>query len=85
MSFLRGLFGGSRPDVAALHAAGDVEGLIAALGYKKDAGVRREAAVALGELGDQRARKPLSIALEDDDNAVRTAAATAVGKLVNQD
>ncbi len=85
MSFLRGFFGGSKPDIAALQAAHDVEGLIAALSYTKDANVRRLAAVALGELGDQRARKPLSIALEDDDNAVRAAAATAVGKLVNQD
>ena len=84
MSFLRGLFGGGRPDVAALQAAGDVEGLIAALSYQKDANVRRGAAVALGELGDQRARKPLSIALEDDDNDVRSAAAAAIGKLVNQ-
>lgn len=84
MSFLRGLFGGGRPDVAALHAAGDVEGLIAALSYRKDAHVRRDAAVALGELGDQRARKPLSMALEDDDTDVRTAAAAAVGKLVNR-
>ncbi len=83
MSFLRGLFGGNKPDVNALKASGDVSGLIAALSFKADANVRRAAAVALGELRDQRAKIPLQNALEDDDNGVRVAAQTAVGKLIN--
>ncbi len=82
MGLLRGWLGGSRPDVSKLRAARDVDGLIAALRHS-DPRVRREAAQALGELGDERARKPLSIALDDNDHAVRAAAADAVGKLIN--
>jgi HEAT repeat protein len=84
MSFLKNLFGGgSKPDVDALKAQRDVDGLIEALRYPKDANVRRAAADALGDLGDQRAKVPLHGALEDDDPEVRVAAQTALGKLVN--
>lgn len=83
MSFIKALFGGGKPDVDALKTRGDVPGLIAALRDSKDANVRRAAAEALGELGDQRAKLPLHGALEDDDMAVRVAAQSALGKLVN--
>jgi|WetSurMetagenome_2_1015567.scaffolds.fasta_scaffold644508_2 hypothetical protein len=52
-----GLFG--PPDVAKMKAKRDVLGLIKALRYQKDAGVRQAAARALGELGDPRAIEPL--------------------------
>jgi HEAT repeat protein len=38
---------------------GNVEGLIGALTYERDAGVRRAAAVALGDIGDSAAVEPL--------------------------
>ncbi len=82
MGFLRALFGGGKPDVAKLKASGDVEGLIKALQFKGNAAIRRAAAEALGDLGDQRAKVPLHTALEDDDNGVRVAAQTALGKLI---
>ena len=82
MSFLRSLFGGGKPDVAQLAADRDVEALIEALGYQRDASIRRAAADALGTLGDQRAKTALHAALEDDDTAVRVAAQSALGKLV---
>lgn len=84
MGFLRALLGADKPDVAALRAARDVEGLIAALKYKKDPKVRLAAAEALGDLGDLRAKIPLHTALEDDDFDVRAAVQTALGKLVKE-
>lgn len=82
MSFLRGLFGGNKPDINALKASRDLSGLISALRFKADARVRRAAADALGEIGDQAAKVPLHAALEDDDNGVRVAAQAALGKLI---
>lgn len=82
MGFLKALLGADKPDIAALQAARDVDGLIAALKYKKDARIRLAAAQALGELGDLRAKIPLHTALEDDDFDVRAAVQTALGKLV---
>jgi hypothetical protein len=47
------------PNASKLKAKSDVPGLIKALDFKKDPLVRRDAAVALGELGDPRAVEPL--------------------------
>lgn len=58
------LFGGP-PDVAKLNAKSDVKGLTKALGYQKDAGVRKAAAEALGRVGDAAAIGPLITALGD--------------------
>ncbi len=55
------------PDVAKLKAKGDVPGLIKALGYNADPNVRRDAAAALGDLGDGRAAEPLGAALRNPD------------------
>ena len=44
-----------------------------------EAGVRRQAAWALGALGDARALEPLLSALKDSDAGVRRQAAWAVG------
>jgi HEAT repeat protein len=55
------------PDIAQLTAKRDVQGLVKALGYNADPGVRRAAATALGTLGDPRAVEPLILALKNPD------------------
>lgn len=57
--------------------ADDVQEHMAAL-MDDDWGIREEAAVALGELGDPRAVPPLVAALKDPDRAVRAAAIRAL-------
>ncbi len=57
-----------------------VEPLITTLEDKKW-DVRRDAARALGEIGDPRAVKPLIAAANDDDDDVREASASALGKI----
>ncbi len=68
------LFGTSAPDIGRLEDDGDVEGLIEALEYegkKSDTyqhlEIVADAAEALGNLGDARARKPLIAAIERVD------------------
>lgn len=58
------LFGG-QPDIPQLVVKKGVGGLIKALGYQKDAGVRKAAAEALGRAGDPSAVGPLIAALND--------------------
>lgn len=72
------LFGS--PNVKKMLEKKDVEGLIKALGYKKDRFVRKGAAQALGLLGDTRAVEPLIAALEDDD-LVAYSAARGLGRI----
>ncbi|MGD2143790.1 MAG: HEAT repeat domain-containing protein, partial [Anaerolineae bacterium] len=79
MSFLGRFLG--PPDVERLKERGNVDGLIRALSYEDDAEVRQDAAQALGDLGDQRAVRPLIDALGDDKESVRQAAVTALGHL----
>jgi HEAT repeat protein len=74
-----GLFG--PPNVEKMQARRNIEGLIKALGYPQDAGVRKRAAAALGELGDLRACEPLIAAFQDKDSEVRTAAESALGRI----
>jgi HEAT repeat protein len=66
------------PNVKKLRAKRDVQGLINALGYKKDYRVCRDAAVALGEIQDQRAVEPLIAATDTGNREVRKAAAGAL-------
>lgn len=68
--------GDSRAVVGALQAPRDaaIDGLIAAL-QDTDAAVRRQAVVALGELGSARAASPVADLLKDPQPAVRAAAA----------
>jgi HEAT repeat protein len=73
------LFG--RPNGEKMIAKRDVEGLIKALGYRKDDFVRRKAAEALGQVGDARAVGPLMAALQDSKAYVRKAAAGALGQI----
>ena len=63
-----------------MKAAGDVDGLVEAL-TNNDARLRKEAAEALGELGDRCAVEPLIRALGDSDLYVRSRAAEALGAL----
>lgn len=76
MSFLQGWFG--PPNVAQLEAKRDVNGLIKALDYQKDAKVRQAAAEVLGRIGGARAVEPLVIALADTDEETGEAAAAAL-------
>lgn len=76
MSFLQGLFG--PPDVAKLEAKRDVDGLIKALDYQKDARVRQAAAEVLGRIGGAQAVEPLVIALSDTDEETSEAVAAAL-------
>jgi HEAT repeat protein len=79
------------PNVEKLKEKGDVFGLIKALGHK-EASLRKDAAMALGEVGDVRAVEPLIAALKEKSpdvgryvrvlhSQVRRAAAGALGKL----
>ena len=70
-----------KPNVEKLAEKGDVEGLIKALEYKKDAVVRFSAAIGLGIFGYERAVEPLIKALGDIDNDVRRYATEALGRL----
>jgi HEAT repeat protein len=70
-----------RPDVDALEAAGDVPGLIRALGFEADPAIRFWAAVALGRLADREALGPLGELLSDRMPLPRRGAAAAMGRL----
>ena len=74
-----GLFG--PPNVEKLKAKGHVQGLIKALSYEKDWKVRKAAAEALGQIGDNRATEPLVAALKDRDADVRRRAARALEQI----
>ena len=69
------------PNVEHMKQKRDVKGLISALGYVKDAEVRRSAAAALWEIGDARAVEPLIAALKDEVYVVRINAIKALGKI----
>ena len=66
------------PNVDKMAAKRNVEGLIKALGYRKDASVRNAAADALRRIGDARAVEPFSAALKGFVTLVREAAAKAL-------
>lgn len=74
-----GLFG--PPDIDALQEKRDITGLIKALGYQKSAIVRENAAIALGEIGDEKAVDALIGALNDQHPGVGVAAADALGEI----
>jgi HEAT repeat protein len=58
-------------NIEGLKANKDVEGLIQALNDMNEAHIRKEAAVALREIGDARAVEPLIAILKDSDSGVR--------------
>ncbi len=59
----------------------DVNNLINVLLYDRDWKVRRDAAEALGKIGDARAVEPLIQALKDKKEVVQIAAKKALGKI----
>lgn len=65
------------PDIHALEAKRDTQGLIKALGFK-DAAIRRAAAEALAPMKDPTAVEPLVGLLKDDNPGVRRAAVAAL-------
>jgi HEAT repeat protein len=69
------------PNVDRLMAKGDFPGLINALEYQGLWRVRRDAAVALTEMGDTGAVEPLLAALQDDNASVRIAVIGALGRI----
>lgn len=71
----------SRPAVAhPSPAQAAIDGLVNAL-QDQDPGVRRQAAVALGELGSARAVPALIDATRDEQAEVRSSAATAIRQI----
>lgn len=71
------------PNIEKMKAKRDVQGLIKALSYPKDADVRDAAAGALAEIKDAQAVEPLIAALKDSDIDMRKAAAISLDKLKN--
>src|SRR5512136_2891709 len=68
-------------NIDEMKANRDFEGLFKALTSKRNQYLRRDAAKALGEIGDVVAMEPLIAALEDAKKDVRDAAAEAIGKI----
>jgi HEAT repeat protein len=79
------------PNIEKLKSNNDVDGLIRALNYKlkdksqksEDINVRKDAAIALGEIKNLKAVKPLSniAGIESEDILVRHVAVTALGEI----
>ena len=68
------------PNVEKMKAKKDVKGLIKALGYKKDASVRKAATMALVEIGEP-AIEPLIAVIKEENEDVRQAAVEALVKI----
>ncbi len=75
------MFSFGQPNTKKMVAKRDVNGLIKALAYQKSTIVRKNAAYALGEIGDVRAAESLITALTDEDHEVRECSVDALGKL----
>lgn len=69
-----------RPNIQALKAEKDIEGLIKALGFENNHNIRQSAAWVLGEIGNNKAVEPLIKAL-DDKKMVREVAAKSLGEI----
>lgn len=78
---LFGLFG--PPDIDKFKTGHDVQGLIKALSYRKDAKIREAAAEALGELREGSSIEALLLVFEDKDSKAQVSAAKALGKIGN--
>ena len=83
MDLLKRLFGGP-PQPFELMQRQDVAGLISALDHPLP-WVRRDAAVALGQLQDPQARTALTAVLHDPDGEVHHAAQAALAQLNDHD
>jgi hypothetical protein len=69
------------PNIEKLREGTDTQGLLKALVYQRHWRVRRDAAEALGQIGDPGAVVALIDALRDDNSSVRQAAAEALGRI----
>ncbi len=69
------------PNVEKMKGKRDVPGLIEALAYQKDATVRKDAAQALGEIGEADGVEPLIAALAERNDDVRMAVVEALIKI----
>jgi len=70
-----------RPNIGRMEKLKDFDRLGKALRYQKDPAVRREAAIALGNISDPRGAEPLISALKDEERSVRETIAEALGKI----
>ena len=68
------------PNVEKMKGKKDVKGLIKALGYKKDASVRKAATMALVEIGEP-AIEPLIAAIKEENEDLRQAVVEALVKI----
>src|SRR5512137_2274045 len=68
-------------NVDEMKARRDFDGLFKALNNKRNVYLRRDAARALGEMGDSAAIEPLIAALKDPKKEVRDAAVEAIGRM----
>jgi HEAT repeat protein len=69
-----------KTNVEEMKADKDVQGLMRAM-KRREVWLRRDAALALGEVGDPRSTDVLVEALKDKNKDVRSAAAEALGKM----
>jgi HEAT repeat protein len=69
------------PDVDKLEAKGDMKGLIRALGYQRDEGVRQAAASALGRIGAPVVKPLVAILVASDFGGSDVFAAKALGQI----
>jgi len=75
------LFGGTkRPNIETLKQNQDIHGLIEALNFQEDHNIRREAALALGQIGESSVVNPLINCLQDH-KLVREVAARSLGEI----
>jgi HEAT repeat protein len=72
------------PNVQKMKAKGDTVGLQNALTFQKDPSIRRDAAIALGEIGGYSVENYLIPLLEDNSQDVRTAALDALRMLLDR-
>jgi HEAT repeat protein len=70
----------NRPNIETLKRDKDIEGLIEALDYQDDHNVRREAALALGQIGSKKVIKPLISCLKDK-HTIKEVAARSLGEI----
>lgn len=75
------LFGLLKPNVKKMERREDIQGLVEALGHKKDSRVRIDAALALGRIGSHKVAEALDHALKDEDIDVKKAVEKALERV----
>jgi len=72
------------PNIDKLKSRLDIKGLIKALDYEKDTGIRDRAIEALGELGGRTATEPLLLLLEKEHCECEPLVVSALGKIKDE-